>query len=108
MPLSLPLTLWHRLQTCCQRFLSSFLRIGFTRKSTAPFDKHLKTVPIESFEDIIITGISLQILWLVILLSRPMPDRRGITTSVNTRSMWFCRSSRHCHACSPFSAGITS
>ena len=46
------LTLWHLLQTCCQRFLSSFLRIGFTKKSTAPFDKHLKTKPIESWDDI--------------------------------------------------------
>ena len=46
------LTLWHRLQTCCQRFLSSFFRSGFTKKSTAPFDKHLNTILIESFEDI--------------------------------------------------------
>lgn len=36
-----------------------------------------------------------------------MPDRKGIKTSVNTMSMLFCRSSRYCHACNPFSAGIT-
>uniref|UniRef100_A0A0A9BUI8 Uncharacterized protein n=1 Tax=Arundo donax TaxID=35708 RepID=A0A0A9BUI8_ARUDO len=96
MPLSLPLPLelWHRLHTCCQRFLSSFLRIGLTKKSTAPFDKHLNTVPIASFEDIRIIGIFLQILWLIILLSREIPDTPGIKTSAKTKSMLFCISSR--------------
>lgn len=50
--ISRQLTLWHLLQTCCHKFLSSFFRMGFTRKSTAPFDKHLKTKPIESWDDI--------------------------------------------------------
>jgi hypothetical protein len=36
-----------------------------------------------------------------------MPDRQGMKTSVNTRSMLFCRFSRYRHACEPFSAGIT-
>jgi hypothetical protein len=36
-----------------------------------------------------------------------MPDKQGMETSVNTRSILLCRSSRCCHACKPFSAGIT-
>jgi hypothetical protein len=36
-----------------------------------------------------------------------MPDRQGMATSVNRRSMLLCRSSRCCHACKPFWAGIT-
>ena len=34
----------------------------------------------------LITGIFLQVLWLIILLKRPMPDKQGMTTSVKTRS----------------------
>jgi hypothetical protein len=35
----------------------------------------------------LITGIFLQVLWLIMLLKRPMPDKQGIATSVKTRSM---------------------
>lgn len=62
---------------------------------------------VEQESYLLITGMPLQILRLVILLSRPMPDRQGMATSVNTRSIRFCTSSRYCHACRPFSAEIT-
>lgn len=138
------LTLWHLLHTCCQRFLSSFFRIGFTKKSTAPLDRHLKTIPIESWDDItankarqrgnsmcqiskerwenesyismkmetvkwylLITGIFLKVLWLMILHKRPIPDIKGMTTSVRTRSIWLVRSAKIFHAWSPFATAIT-
>lgn len=111
-----------RLQTCCQRFLSSFFLRGLIRKSAAPFNMHFNTTLTESWEDItasssegmsscfsriwkqqvnpqkscqngiLITGIFLQASCSVIKVRSAYPDIDGNSTSVNIRSMLFCPS----------------
>ncbi|KAJ7566327.1 hypothetical protein O6H91_02G097300 [Diphasiastrum complanatum] len=62
------------LQTCCHKFLSSFLRTGFTRKSTAPFDRHLNTISTESRLDITAILTLAKIRWFLILHQKRHPQ----------------------------------
>uniref|UniRef100_A0A0A8YSR2 Uncharacterized protein n=1 Tax=Arundo donax TaxID=35708 RepID=A0A0A8YSR2_ARUDO len=68
---------------------------------------HLSTVPIESWDDIMMTGMFLHSSAATILASSWMPESVGMATSVRTRSKAYARSRITSHAFIPSATAAT-